>query len=316
MKIVVAGYGQMLSNLVLGAQEAGHRVIGVLRYERTKYNPLILFFKDIFAPGMDFSFIKGLNIYDIKAKSINSEQFKKELLKLNPDILLVGSWSEKLKKETINLPKLAAINCHPSLLPKYRGPNPYARVIMNGEAQSGITLHLIDENYDSGPILMQKTVKISKTETGGTLKNKCCQAAREAIGELLNNMNTEIVIPIQQNEKEATYFGQIGVEDILIDFEKTADEIDCRIRGLRPWQSSYIPHKNVFFKVQSCEITPNNTKYTKAGTIVAKSKNCLSVICGDNKILIFKNAILHGGIRKPLTNFYINTFVKIGDLAF
>ena len=57
MKIVVAGYGQMLSNLVLGSQEAGHRVIGVLRYERTKYNPLILFFKDIFAPGTDFSFI-------------------------------------------------------------------------------------------------------------------------------------------------------------------------------------------------------------------------------------------------------------------
>lgn len=316
MKIVVAGYGQMLSNLVLGAQEAGHKVVGVLRWERTKFPPFILFFKDIFAPGTDLSFINGLNIYDIKAKSINSEEFKKEMLKLNPDILLVGSWSEKLKKETINLPKLAAINCHPSLLPKYRGPNPYARAIMNGEAQSGITFHLIDENYDTGPILMQKTVPITKTETGGTLKNKCCNAARGAIGELLNNMNTEIVIPIMQNEKEASYFGQITAKDILIDFENTADRIDCQIRGLRPWQSSYIPHKNVFFKVQSCEIRPNTTKFQKPGTIVAKGKNAISVLSGDNKVLVFKNAVLHGAIRKPLTNFYIESFVRIGDFAF
>lgn len=315
MKIVIAGYGQMLSSLVLGALEAGHKVVGVLRYEKTKHNPFLLFFKDIFAPDKDLSFIKSLNIYDIKAESINSEKFKREMLKLNPEILLVGSWSEKLKKDTINLPKLASINCHPSLLPKYRGPNPYARVIMNGEAQSGITLHLIDENFDSGPILMQKTVKISKTETGATLKNKCCKAAREAIGELLNSMNTEIVIPIKQNEKEATYFGAICVEDILIDFEKTADEIDCQIRGLQPWQSSYIPHKNVFFKIRSCEISPNDSDFIKPGTVLKKGKNTLTILSGDNKALTFKNVFLHGGIRKPLTNFYIDTFVKTGDLA-
>ena len=148
-----------------------------------------------------------------------------------------------------------------------------------------------------------------------TLKNKCCLCARVLVSELLNNMKTEIIIPINQNEKDATYFPQIGVEDILIDFEKSAREIDCKIRGLQPWQSSYIPHKNVFFRVKNVQIRENNTKYTSAGTIVEKSEKTFSVISGDNKILTFNNVRLYGGIRPFLTDFYLKFFVKIGDLA-
>lgn len=305
----------MFSSLVLGALDSQNEVVGVFRHERTKYHPLILFFKDIFAPGKDFSFLRSLKLYDIKARSVNSAKFKKEILKLNPDIILVGSWGEKFKKETIHLPKLATINCHPSLLPKYRGPNPYARTIMNGEKESGITFHLMDEKFDSGPILMQKSVKITDVDTGETLKNKCCLTARVMLAELLESLRWEILIPINQNEKEASYYPQIGVEDILLDFEKTSRELDCQIRGLQPWQSSYIPHKNVFFKVKSVQIRDNNTKYTAPGTIVEKGKNTLSILSGDNRILTFNNAVLYGGVRPFLTNFYIKLFVKTGDLA-
>lgn len=305
----------MFSNLILGTLESGHKVVGVMRYDRIKYNPIVLFFKDIFAQSKEHAFVKSYNLHEINAASVNSEKFKKEILKLNPDIILVGSWSEKFKKEVFKLPKLACINCHPSLLPKYRGPNPYARTIMNGEAESGITFHLMDEGYDSGPILMQKKIKISKIETGETLKNKCCVLARTAVGELFTTMNNEILIPIKQNEKEATYYPQISVEDILIDFDDSADKIGCHIRGLQPWQSSYIPHKNIFFKVKEYEIKENTTHFYKPGKIVKKGNNTISVITGDNKLMEFKNIYLFGGIRKPLTNFYINCFVKIGDLA-
>ncbi len=315
MKVVVVGYGQMFSNLVLGTLESGHKIVGVLNYDRIKYNPFLMFFKNIFAPSSEYSFIKSYKLPEIKANSVNSEKFRKELLKLNPDMILVGSWSEKLQKETLILPKIACINCHPSLLPRYRGPNPYARVIMNGETESGITFHLMDENFDSGAILMQKKVDISEKETGETLKNKCCAVARVTLCELLAQMESEIIIPIQQSTKESSYHPKISVEDILIDFDKTAKQIDCQVRGLQPWQSSYIPHKNIFFRVKKTEIFENNTKYTLPGTIIDKGKNSLSILSGDGKIMKFENIRLHGRIRKPLTNFYINTFIKIGDIA-
>jgi methionyl-tRNA formyltransferase len=315
MKIVIAGYGQMFSSLVLGTLESGHEVVGVVNYDNIKYNSAILLLKNIFAPGSEHSFIKSLKLNDIKVRSVNSEKFKKEILKLNPDIILVGSWSEKFRKETILLPKLASINCHPSLLPKYRGPNPYARAIMNCETESGITLHLMDENYDSGPILLQRRVNISETETGETLKNKCCAEARIAVGELLAQMAEEIIIPTNQNEKEAGYYPQVSAADVLINFKNTAGKIDCQVRGLQPWQSSYIPYKNLFFRVKNVEILENNTKFTGAGVIVEKGKNSLSILSGDGKMLKFGNIALYGGVRPLFTNFYLDNFVQTGDTA-
>ena len=254
MKIVVVGYDKMFCNLILGSIEAKNKVVGVFRHERVKIHPFFLFFKDIIAPGKDYSFIKSLNLNEIKATSVNSQSFRKQILKLNPDIILVGSWSEKFKKQIIELPKIGTINCHPSLLPKYRGPNPYMRVIMNGETETGITFHLMDEHLDSGPILMQKKIPVLQGfngDTGETLKNKCCNLAKSGIKELLTTMNNEMIIPANQNEREASYYPQVSEKDILIDFYKSAEEINRLLRALTPWQPAYIAHKKTFLQVKS-----------------------------------------------------------------
>lgn len=223
----------MFSNLILGTLDSKNKIVGVFRHERVAIHPWLLFFKDIFAPGKDLSFIKSFKLKEIKARSVNSKEFQKAVLKLNPDIILVGSWSEKFKKTVINLPKIGTINCHPSLLPAYRGPNPYMRVIMNEEKETGITFHLMDENLDTGPILLQKKIDIVQGfngDTGETLKNKCCVLAREGIKELLCSMEDEIIVPVNQNAKDASYYPQISEKDILIDFTKTSAQINALVR--------------------------------------------------------------------------------------
>lgn len=318
MKIAVVGYGEMFSNLVLGALESGNKVVGVMRYERTKYNSFVLFLKDIFCAGKDISFIKSLKLHEIKAKSVNSEDFKNEILKLNPDIILVGSWGEKFSRETINLPKIGTVNCHPSLLPKYRGPNPYIRVIDNGEELTGVTFHLMNEKFDAGAVLLQKKIPVIQGvngDTGATLKNKCCNLARCGAAELFANLDREIIIPIPQSDKDSTYYPQVGADDMVLDFRKTASEINRKIRAMTPWQSVFVPHGEEFFKVGEHEIKENTTEYKKYGTIVEKSKNSFSVLCSDGKIVKFKKPKLFGKLKRPFTNFYIKFFVKTGDLA-
>ena len=318
MKIVVVGYGKMFSNLILGTLDSGHKVAAVFRSERLKYPGWILFFKDIFAPSTDYSFLKSLNLKEIKANSVNSQKFKKEILRLNPDIILVGSWGEKFKKETIDLPKIACINTHPSLLPKYRGPNPYTRTIMNGETESGLTFHIMDEKFDRGPILMQKKVDIIQGiygDTGGSLKNKTCNLAKSAISELLASLDSQIIIPIQQMESEASYYPQINENDILIDFSQSSEEINRLIRALSPWQSAYFAYENEFFKVSTHEIEENDTKYNKPGTVVNKTKNSISILSGDNKIIKFIKPKLFGKFKKYMTGFYIRFVLKKGNIA-
>jgi methionyl-tRNA formyltransferase len=160
MKIIVIGYSQMFASLVLGSIEAGHQVVGILRHDRILLDSFWLKIKDIFAPSKDKSFIDAYNLNEIKAQSVNSQKFIKEALKLNPDIIFVASWSEKISQKVINLPKIGCINCHPSLLPKYRGPNPYAQVIKTVKKKK-YTFSFVDNNYDTGPILHQQKWKLA-----------------------------------------------------------------------------------------------------------------------------------------------------------
>lgn len=308
----------MFSNLILGTLESKHKIVGVFRHERVSVHPFLLFLKDILAPSKDYTFIKSLKLPEIKARSVNSKKFANEILRLNADIVLVGSWSEKFKKPVINLPKIGTINCHPSLLPRYRGPNPYMRVIMNGEKQTGITLHLMDEKLDTGPILLQKKIEIIQGfdgDTGESLKNKCCNLAKQGICELLMSMNDEMIIPINQNEKEASYYSQISEKDILIDFEKSSIEINALVRGLTPWQPAYISHKNVFLQTGKIKFFENKSNHKTAGMVIRKGKNALWIITGDNRIAKVTKLKLFGKFGQIFTPFYLKFFVKCGDIC-
>ena len=109
LKVVIVGYGDMFTNLIAGALDANCNIVGVLRKDTVKYNPIIRKIKDIINPSVDYSYIKSYNLPEIFARGVNTEEFKKKLLKLNPDIILVGSWGEKFSKEIYELPKIASI---------------------------------------------------------------------------------------------------------------------------------------------------------------------------------------------------------------
>lgn len=311
MRIILIGYGEMISSLLLGCLENGHEVVGILRHEQIQYNSFQRFFKDIFAPNELLTLINKYKIPQIKAPSANSDIFFKKALKLNPDIILVGSWSEILSKKIINLPTIASINCHPSLLPKYRGPNPYYETILHGEKTSGITFHLMTEKLDNGAILAQKTVEILKDDTGGTLRTKCAYEARKALKELLEGLEAGTTIPIQQEETLATYFKRADFEDCLINFNDTAENIYNQIRAFNPWQPCFFIHKNCFLTVKSSQIGAKTTQPPKS--IINKTNTDLTIATGNNTSIILKKVKLY---KQPFFNsFYIKNCIKIGDFV-
>lgn len=312
LKVVIIGYGSMFTNLIAGTLDAKCEIVGVLRNEMVKYPPFLRKLKDIFNPSLEYNYIKSYSLPEISARSANSKEFKKELLKLNPDIILVGSWGEKLNKEIYDLPKIASINVHPSLLPKYRGPNPYFWVIKNQETLSGVTFHLIDEGYDTGAILAQEEIKIYPSDTGKTLKERTVLTARGAVYELLSALQEDMIIPLQQRKDKASYYSY--PENLELDFSNTAEENSALIRAIYPWDYAYFYHKNARFSVLPCaEIIENNTEYTEAGTIVESDykKSLIGVLCGNNKILRIN--VQHSSVfDRPFTKNYIKLELKPG----
>lgn len=316
LRVVVIGYGEMFTNLIAGTLDSGMEIVGVLRKESVKYPRFLRWIKDIINPSQEYSYIKSYNLPEISTKGVNTNEFKKKLLKLNPDIILVGSWGEKFEKETFNIPKIATINAHPSLLPKYRGPNPYFWVIKNQEQVSGITFHLMDEGFDTGAILAQEEIKIYPSDTGKTLKDRTVLTARGIVCELLKDLDEDIIIPLKQNEEKASYYSHPC--NLELDFKKSAEENYALIRAIYPWNETYFYHNVTALTPNPHKVTieENKTQYTEYGTVVevdVKTKT-IAVLCGDNRILKMSDINLLKKQDRLFTKNYISCDIKIGDI--
>lgn len=296
LKVVIIGYGEMFTGLIAGTLDAGCEIVGVFRGDRKKYSPLIRRIKDSIAPSMDYAYIRSYNLPEIKARSVNSPAFKKALLKLNPDVVLVGSWGEKIKKEIFSIPRLGFINAHPSLLPLYRGSNPYYQVIKHGEDLSGISLHLVDENFDSGAILFQRGVEVLPDDTGESLKKRTVMVARGAIFELLKKLEEDVIIPLTQQEERATSFSSKDM-DVMLDFQKPAQEVYAHVRAIHPWGKTFFAVGREFLSPNPHKtyVLDNNTGIVESGKLVEVSPivNGVSIVCGDGKIIRFEDVKLY-----------------------
>ena len=319
LKVVIIGYGEMFTNIIAGTLDANCEIAGVYRLESKKYHPFIRKMKDIINPSTDYNYIKSYNLHEIytnyskkENRGVNTTSFKKQLLKLNPDIILVCSWCEIINKEIYDIPKIATINVHPSLLPKYRGPNPYFWVIRNQEQVSGVTFHLLTDKLDSGAILAQEEIKIYPSDTGKSLKARTVLTARGVVCELLSALREDIIIPLTQNENKATYFSHPS--DLALDFSKSAEENDALIRAINPWGEAYFYHKNNILAVKHSEIHQNDTQYNEYGTITdcKPTDKTISVLCGNNKILkmFIEN---YKKYDRPFTKNYIKKELFVGE---
>lgn len=302
MRVVVLGKGLMLANIVLGVLDAGADVVGVFRYEETCNSRLKMLFDDFFKPAPEVTLINKLKIRQIRLKSANGPLFRKLMVTLNVDLIIIGTWRERLEKETFNLPTIASVNVHPSLLPKYRGPNPYLQSILHGEKYSGVTLHLVTEKFDNGPILKQEKVEILDSDTSQELRDRSVRTARKLVTELISDLDNKVLTPVAQNEKLATYYPNISGDERMLDFKfQTSDEISRTIRALHPFLPCYITYLNKFFIVNPYNFKILQESFSaNAGDIVAKNpeKSSITIICADDKAIRFTDLKLYKAERK------------------
>ena len=308
MRVVVLGKGLMLANIVLGALDAGADVVGVFRYEETSTSRLKLFFQDFFKPSPEVTLIESLKLNRIRLKSANSELFRKLMLTLNVDLIIVGTWKERIQKETYNIPSIATVNVHPSLLPKYRGPNPYMQTILHGEKYSGGSLHLLTDKFDAGPILKQEKVEILESDTSKELREKSVHLARKLVDEFIQDLNDKMITPIAQSEKYATYYPNITGDEKMLDFKfQTSDSISRTIRALHPFLPCYIEYKGKFFIVNpyNFQILSEESPFSP-GDIIAKNSDraSITVVCADKKPIRFV------GLRLYKADFRTKNFIK------
>lgn len=158
---------------------------------------------------------------------------------LGPDLIVVMAYGQILPKSVLEIPRVACLNLHASLLPRHRGAAPIQAAIVAGEAETGITVMYMDEGLDTGDILLQEKLALAPNETGGSLHDRLADLAPEAILRALDLL-VEGKAPRQpQDAARATYASKLTREDGKIDWKKPAETIERKIRGFDPWPGTF-----------------------------------------------------------------------------
>lgn len=186
----------------------------------------------------------------LKPEKLDEDFIQNHFSLLESDLFIVASFGKILPQALLEIPKFGSINVHGSLLPKYRGASPIQQAILNGDNKTGVTIMLMEEKLDSGPILATEEIDISKQDTFETLSTKIAQEATPLLIKTIQLVVDGKIKPRGQNHALATYCYQIKKQDGYFDIESppSPEKLDRMIRAYFPWPTAWTRWKGKIVK--------------------------------------------------------------------
>lgn len=192
----------------------------------------------------------------------NNPEFQQQLTQLKPDAIVVVAYGRIIPPWMLSLPRLGNINVHGSLLPKYRGAAPIQWAIANGETVTGVTTMRLDEGLDTGDMLLQRELAITRENTALSLSPKLAELGANLLVETLRGLELGTIHPTPQDNSQATLAPLLKKEDGFVDFSRTADEIHNRMRGFQPWPGATTRFRGKGLKLIAARPTENENIVT------------------------------------------------------
>ncbi|UCD34593.1 MAG: methionyl-tRNA formyltransferase [Nitrospiraceae bacterium] len=181
---------------------------------------------------------EAAGIRAVQPVRVRSAEFIAGLKELRPSVIVVAAYGQILPADIIHLPPLGCVNIHASLLPKYRGAAPINWAVINGDKKTGITMMMMDEGIDTGPVFMQRETEIRPEDTAGTLSQRLSEIGAGLLGPTLQGLERGDLSPVPQ-AGEASYAPMLKKTDGLIHWSRPASELHNMIRGMNPWPGAY-----------------------------------------------------------------------------
>ena len=235
-------------------------------------------------------FAEKNNLLVIQPEDLKDKQNQKQLTLLNPDIMVVVAYGQILPKAVLQIPKLGCLNIHASLLPRWRGAAPIERAILEGDRETGISIMKMNEELDTGDILLEKKCTISNHETAQTLHDTLSNIGANAILETLNMLPTLKARPQQNND--ATYAEKVTKDEAQIDWHQSAEQISRVIRAFNPRPIAYTnalakQFENRVLRIMEAEVVKRQTT-SSPGEVIKYDKNVCYVATSSGVINLKK----------------------------
>ena len=239
--------------------------------------------------------------------TLKNEDEQARLRELAPEVIIVVAYGKLLPKAVLDIPPHGCINVHGSLLPRWRGAAPIQWAVIAGDEMAGVTTMQMAEGLDTGDMLLTYETKVGEKETAGELFDRLAQSGAELLTQTLVKLDE--ITPRPQDDAQSCYAHMLDKQMAVIDWSKSAHEIDCLIRGLNPWPIALTTLSGERLKVFAAEKA--NGRGEPGTVLEADPKKGLTVACGEGALGLTEIQLV-GGKRMKATDFLRGHVIEVG----
>jgi methionyl-tRNA formyltransferase len=249
----------------------------------------------------------------IQPESINSADIVGRLKELQPEIIVVVAYGQKLSAEVLNIPRLGCVNLHASLLPALRGAAPIHWALLNGLVETGVTTIKMSEGMDAGDILLQKTTSVSDDDDFAVLHDRLADMGADLLLETVRGLQDGKITPQPQDSSLVTLAPRLKPEDREIDWKSPARAVFNRIRAFSPSPGARSMLAGREIKLYRASIPAGEDNRAQPGTITSINSTGAVIACGNGAVLV-RTIQLPGKKPQPPQALLAGRCISVGSI--
>ncbi|MBO5374737.1 MAG: methionyl-tRNA formyltransferase [Clostridia bacterium] len=297
MKILFMGTPDFARTNLSALYESGEEIVGVVTTpDKAKGRGMVLTPSDV----KKYALEKGLCVY--QPQTLKDEAFLPTLRELDPELIVVVAYGKILPEYVLNYPKYGCVNCHASILPKYRGAAPIQRAIIDGECETGVSIMRMDAGLDTGDVILVEKIAIEKDDNLETVHDKLAEASCKGLLNAVELFKQGKATYTRQSDN-FTYAEKITKQDCFVDFQVSAEKAHNKIRGLSPIPLAYTMQNGKILKIVKAHISERSADNAKVGEVVFLD-SAIHVKCAKGVIAL--DIVVPEGKGKMNARDYIN----------
>jgi methionyl-tRNA formyltransferase len=301
MKLIFAGTPEFAALSLKAIIDAGHDVALVLSQpDRPAGRGMSL----QASPVKKLALENGIEVF--QPLSLKDGAAQEKIAAVGADVMVVAAYGLILPQLVLDIPRFGCLNIHASLLPRWRGAAPIQRALLAGDAESGVCIMQMEAGLDTGPVLLRGAFPIDAADSSATLHDRLAELGARLIVEALGKL---LLAAVPQPVVGVTYAHKIEKAEALIDWHKSADELDRHIRAFNPFPGAQALISGQTIKLWRAKPVEGSGEI---GMILAVDRSAIIVACAEGALSI-SELQKAGGKRLPVQQFLAGNPLKVGD---
>lgn len=297
MNILFMGTPEFAVPSLRALVEAGHTICGIFTQpDKPKNRGMKLIPSAVKACGMSY------DIPVFQPAKMRDGEAMGYIRDLNPQLIVVAAYGKILPSEILDYPAKGCINVHSSLLPKYRGAAPINWAILNGEAETGVTIMHMAPALDAGDVIAQASTPIGPGETAPALTARLAELGAQLLVRTVAALEAGTAGRTPQVEEDSTYASMLSRQLSAMDWGRPAGELHNQVRGLLPWPAAVAEFGGIRCKVFSTGVSPATTD-AAPGTVLEAGNSGIEIACGGGTVLHIDELQADGGKRMKAADY-------------